>query len=125
MNGAATEYEVAAFYLKQGYQVYWPSVQQTAVDFVIGNGASLYRVQVKRATWNKASGPNRYLQVRLTNKGNQKYRRGDFDLLVVAQGEHLWEIPIAEALKTTSLCLRREGPTVRSTDTKWKDYKIQ
>ena len=59
--GSINEAKAALYYLKQGYCVYWPAVQQSPVDFVVEKDKVLLKVQVKTAV-NKRIRGGEYLQ---------------------------------------------------------------
>jgi hypothetical protein len=120
-TGAATEMRAAAFYLKQGYQVYFPVVKQSHVDFVIEKAGRFQRVQVKTATWVR-SGKHSYLQARtrLTNKHQEKEPADIYDLFVVVHGSNLWEIPAGE-IDSSNLSLMRSSGS--SLPIRWEPYR--
>ena len=102
--GASSEYLAAAHFLANGWQVYWPSVQQSWVDFVSDRGFGLRRVQVKTATWNRAK-THHYLQCRLRHGVADTTPLVErYDDLVVVHETDCWIIE-AEALDTSNLCL--------------------
>lgn len=114
LQGAATEYEVAAFFLSRGYAVYWPSVAQSRHDFVIQKDGEFKTVQVKSAR-EEESGPNTYLRVRLEkpDRGTRPYEPGDFDILAVAYRGRVWLIPFDELPSHSSITLEKWGPSTR------------
>lgn len=107
--GASTEYYAASLFLARGQQVFWPSMQQSAVDFIIERGGRLLRVQVKRA--GKHVKRSDKLAVRL-----DQYRGArPFDLLVcVCPLGRVWEIP---ARHTTV-------PTILIESPRWSRWRI-
>ena len=110
--GAVSEYTAASAFLKNGFQVYWPSMHQDSVDFVAYKDGSFKRVQVKTATWTK-SGKYKYLpcRTRLTKKYQDINPSELYDLLVVvAPDDRLWVIP-AESIVSSNLCLDGTGPS--------------
>jgi hypothetical protein len=124
MKGAANELKAAGWFLDQGGQVYWPSAQQSHIDFIADYQGSLRRVQVKTATWNRGSPPYAYLQCRVA-PSNSPLRGAAFDhttrydLLFVVHGSEFWLIP-ADCLNTTNLCLRSTGPRNKAP---WDHFK--
>jgi hypothetical protein len=106
IKGAVSEYRAAQYYLEQGYQVYWPAVQQGVVDFVVEKSGVLKRVQVKTATMNKCK-HLRYLQCRTTRgRVNTKvYEQGMYDVLFIVYEDQKWIIP-AQEIDTTNLSLQ-------------------
>lgn len=110
-TGAASEHFAASFFLKKGFQVYWPAIHQNSVDFVISGSKGFQRVQVKTATWIK-SGHFRHLQcrTRLTKKYQDISPSELYDLLViVSPDERLWVVP-AGVITSSNLCLDGSGP---------------
>ena len=88
-KGASSEYYAACYFLSQGHQVYWPSMQHGPVDFIIGDGEPFYRVQVKTARTKN----NKHLYadvVSCSQRGH--YPRDLYDLLCVVHGKSLWTI---------------------------------
>lgn len=118
-TGAASEHYAAAYYLNKEYQVYWPSCQQSNIDFVVEKHGVFKKVQVKTATWNKA-GPYYYLQCR-TRTGNTSPEHHMFDVLFVVHETSAWEIP-GEAIDTTNLSLKGTHPDYGGT--RWDDYQV-
>lgn len=118
--GAKNEYLAASYYLGKGYQVYWPSMQQGSVDFVVEVQNNLFKVQVKTATWVK-SGNGLYLQcrTRLTNK-YQGFTASDLydTLFIVGPDEQYWEIP-SGLITSSNLSLKRSS----GRPTKWDAFQ--
>lgn len=123
--GAAAEHTVSALFLRQGFEVWWPSKTQSRADFVASKDGTFLKVQVKVARWDQ-SGDNEYLRVRLSkpSRGSRPYETGDFDLLAVVDEYDIWLVPFEEIGDRSTLCVRKRGPTVRPfTDynpDKWK-----
>ena len=113
-RGAAAEHSVAALFLANGYEVWWPSRGQSRADFVLEKKGRFWKVQVKTATWERR-GDNEYLRVRLEkpSRGSRAYLPGDFDLLVATDGNRVWSVGFDALPSTSSLCLDKRGPTVR------------
>lgn len=120
-TGAASELLAASFFLKHGYQVYWPAAQQSWVDFVIYKDEKFQRVQVKTAWWNRSSNHD-YLQCRIrsTNKYQDIHPKDAFDLLVVIYEQDLWIIPSHE-LDSSNISLK--GTCSSFKGTRWDKYK--
>lgn len=122
-TGAVSEHEAAAYYLKNGMQVYWPAVQQGHTDFVIELPASFKKVQVKTATWS-GSGPHKYLQCRTRLAGASKgvHPKTLYDILfVVAPCGRKWEIP-AELIDSSNIALETTGP--KAGKSRWNPYEV-
>lgn len=121
--GAANEHLAATYFLAQKHQVYWPAMQQGAVDFVVFINGVFKRVQVKTATWNK-SGPYKYLQCRTRlTKTHQGFKPSElYDLLViVAPDGRIWVIP-AEIVDSSNVCLDGDGPRAL-TRNRWQKFQ--
>jgi hypothetical protein len=121
--GSMSEHLAAAWYLGRGYQVYWPAMQHSFVDFVVEKKRRLQKVQVKTATWSK-SGRHAYLQcrTRLTNKSQILTPVEIYDVLVIISEKWVWEIP-AELIVSSNLSLgttRTAGVVSR-----WDKYRRQ
>ena len=106
--GAANELRAAAYFLEEGYNVFWPAVQQSMVDFVIEKDGFYQRVQVKSATWNRQRS-NTYLRIAIKTSAKSPYQSDSFDLLVGVHRNTLWLIPWEEVHERGSLLLGKEG----------------
>ena len=117
--GAATEHRVAAFFLSNGYEVWWPSRGQSRADFVVEKGGRFQKVQAKTAHI-ETGDTNTYVRVRLSkpSRGSRPYEAGDFDLLAVRLADALWIVPAEDLPDQKTLCLFKRGPTVRP----WTKY---
>ena len=117
-TGAASEQLAAAFFLRNGCQIFWPGAQQGATDFVADVNNRLLRVQVKTGYWAQV-GPHRYLKAKVLcrSEGKRVHPSTKYDLLVVVNGENLWIIPATE-LGTSGLSLEGARHTTR-----WAKYK--
>lgn len=95
-KGAWCEYLAAHHFLEQGYQVFWPSIQQGSVDFIVERGRRLDRMQVKKASWQGTpQNGNKYLQVVTTNNDKEYTDQYDF-LVVVDDVKRIWIIPATQ-----------------------------
>jgi hypothetical protein len=117
-TGAASEQLAAAFFLRNGCQIFWPGAQQGATDFVADVNNRLLRVQVKTGYWNGVRG-HRYLQAVVTSRsgGKRVHPSTKYDLLVIVHEENLWIIPATE-VNTSGLSLEGARHTTR-----WAKYK--
>ena len=106
--GAANELRAAAYFLEAGYNVYWPAVQQSLVDFVIEKDGFYQRVQVKSATWNRGTRAT-YLRIPIKTSKTSPYQPDSFDLLIGVHRNTLWIIPWEEVADRGSLLLLKEG----------------
>lgn len=119
--GAKNEYLAASYYLNKGHQVYWPSVQQEAVDFVVDLDGVLMKVQVKTATWIE-SGGKKYLQcrTRLTNKRQGFTPSELYDILFVVGPEgEMWEIDPGLVF-SSNLSLKKSS----GKPSEWDNYRV-
>ncbi|MDR5879032.1 group I intron-associated PD-(D/E)XK endonuclease [Caballeronia sp. LZ032] len=123
-TGAASEHFAASWFLRSGQQVYWPAVQQDAADFVASTPDGLKKVQVKTATWNRASPPWAYLQCRTRPTNTyQHYKPSElYDLMVVVDPsfKRLWCIP-SLLITSSNLCLDGTHPNRKRSV--WADYE--
>ena len=121
-TGAMNEVKAQAYYLEQGYQVYTPIVQQSWVDFIVEKDSTLFKVQVKTATWNTV-GSFKYLQsrVKLTNKYG-KHPKDLYDILDVLSSDTIWEIP-SSIIDTTNLSLANNNDRSKK-EYKWDEYIV-
>lgn len=121
--GCANEYKAAAYYMFNGGQVYWPSVQQTNVDFVVELKGKLKKVQVKTATWTK-SGNHSYLQcrTRLRNKYQDAKPSDMYDILFIIYRNRYWEIP-ASKIDSSNLSLCTTNFKTKKQN-KWHSYEV-
>ena len=126
MKGAVNEHRAAAHFLSKGKQVYWPACQQGVTDFVVEDEAGFHRVQVKTATWNRAAGPNHYLQCRTRLGSTKKYadpRPGDlYDIFFVVSNDTAWIIP-AKEITSSNISLQVREPDGSVRDQLWSQYK--
>lgn len=100
--GAAAELTAATHYLRKGFNIYWPQVQQDGTDFILDRDGVPLRVQVKTAQALYCRGNEYISAVTLSGTRTRAYRerRRPFDLLVVVYGDRIWEIPASEITKT-------------------------
>lgn len=126
--GAAAELTVARFYITQGFQVYFPVVQQGNVDLVVEKPSGLERVQVKTANLNSGNTNKKgvtytYIQCRLTMQGRQ-YADDAYDTLCVVYGQRIWEIP-KEKIWQSNICLGRiPDDGYKPQKTSFKEYEV-
>jgi hypothetical protein len=115
-SGFLTELEIAKYFAKEGYEIYWPLLTQSRADFIAAKDKETKLIQCKKASWSKA-GNFKYLQVRVSSRNkspNPKYQLSDFDLMAVSDGEgRLWLIPIEDVVDKTSLCLSSTNPAYK------------
>jgi hypothetical protein len=109
LTGGASEFFAASEYMRRGYEVFWPSVSQSAADFVLLRGGEFLKVQVKTGTWARV-GPYRYLQCRLYGRTKKTMDPAQIDLMVIVDVPRLWQIPLIQLAGLTSLCLDSDGP---------------
>jgi len=113
-NGSAAEYRAAAWFLENGYMVWWPSVHQDAADFMVSKSGKYRRIQVKKAAWSRRHRGSRryYLQVVINRgtEGRRVYSAKDIDYVMAVDGERLWLIPFKSIRAARSLMLDKKGP---------------
>jgi hypothetical protein len=120
ITGCITEHKVAAYFLSQGYSVYWPAVQQDNADLVVLKDGAYKRVQCKTAWWNKASDtPYDYLQCRLRRRDGEYT---DIDLMAIVYENTIWVIPVEKLSHTTNVCLTSTNPEYKAR-TNYDEYK--
>lgn len=115
LKGAASELRVAEWFVRQGCQVYWPTIQQGGIDLVVDIAGELTRVQVKSATWATA-GRGRYLQCKMPI---ERTRERLHDLLAIVNDEELWLIPSSK-VESSNISLRHNR--VKGAPNKWEAY---
>lgn len=121
-TGAASEYIAAAWYLGKGCQVYWPSCQQGAVDFVVDLAGKLQRVQVKTVTEiiDQCGRPYWRVRTRLTNKYQHHHPQELYDMLfLVAPDGRMWEIP-SDVINSSNLSVGKHS----GRPTRWDTYRV-
>lgn len=95
--GASSEYRLAAAFLERGVQVYWPSMQQQEVDFIIEEDDEMVRVQVKTAR--KRHGK---YNARVWRTVAERPAVLAFDeLAVVAPDGHVWALRASDIVSTS------------------------
>ena len=118
-TGTSNEYYMAAMYMAEGHQVFWPADQHTAVDFLLERHNAKLKVQVKTVRdcngyW-KCDTVTKHAR---NSKGSRHY-----DLLVaVSPNGDVWEIP-ARLIRGDNLSFGRI--TGRGRPNKWAQYKIR
>lgn len=92
--GASSEYRAAAWYLNNGWNVFWPSVQQTDIDFVVLDPCEeglMYKIQVKTAYREKDK-----IAVCRIHRTEKEFKEAPkrWDRLVVVDGDanKIWEV---------------------------------
>lgn len=121
--GAANEHVAASYFLRRGFEVFWPAIQQGSADFVIRKGRDFGAVQVKTATWNKSSPPYAYLQSRIrpgTTAGAGRKPTDVADLYAIVHAPDIWVIPSAE-IDSSNLSLGSTREPRKPT--RWDHYK--
>lgn len=115
-KGAANELRVAEWFVRQGHQTYWPTIQQGGIDMIVDIHGQLYRVQVKSASWVK-SADHYYLQCKMPIA---RSREKLHDLLVIVHEEELWVIPSSQ-IDSSNLSLRHDRK--RGVANRWSTYR--
>jgi len=97
--GAAHEYKAAAWFLNKHSNVFWPSLQQSDVDFVVEVKGELRKVQVKTATKNQRG--VYAINFWRTKEAMDKAQK-NFDWVVaVSRDGHLWVMSKADIQTVT------------------------
>ena len=109
----------ASVFLSRGYQVYFPSAQQSWVDFIVEKDGVFQKVQVKTAWWNTV-GKNSYLQCRIRST-NKYYEAGVFDILCIVHEGTVWLIP-ADKVQSSNISLA--GTHEKYKGSEWDIYKL-
>lgn len=110
-TGASSELFVGAYYASNGYTVLFPFLTQSRYDIAVEKDGEFQKVQVKTATWNRASPPYAYLQARVRCRGGQgNYEPGDWDVLAATADGMLWLFPWETVGHLSSLCLTNDNP---------------
>ena len=114
--GTANELLAASYFTDQGYSIYWPIQAQSRADFIMETPEGFKTVQVKTATWSETK-PYKYLQCRVERKNeyNNKYKEGDFDLIVFVDRPRLWVATFNEVKDLVSVCLDGTKPGYKCT----------
>lgn len=111
--GAAGEHLVAAYYLAEGQQVYFPLSQAGWVDLAVQTPHGFQRVQVKTATEKTGS-----VRVRDLGSTNALEPEDRYDVLAVVCGHRLWIIPAGTLQGRSSLTLHPTDHTCP-----WSGYR--
>lgn len=130
--GALAELSAQIYYIREGYEIYTPTIPQSKCDFIAVKGKEVVKVQVKKATENPTKFGT-YLQIRLQGKptpfGVRNYTLDDFDDLLVVHDSGMWRIPIEEVIDKKSLTfgkLLEDGSVVtgKKATVKSEQYKV-
>lgn len=120
--GAENELKAQAWYLRKGYQVYIPVVQQGGIDFIAYKDKEYIRVQVKTATVTTTNANTKQFGccVAPTKARLDLLKEHDmFDVLFVVSNEDCWVIPFEEV---TVAYLTLASPS-RGHFSKFKKYR--
>lgn len=109
-RGTAAEYAAASWFLLHGQQVYWPAMQQDAVDFIVDKEGRLVRVQVKMA--DSVSGRH-YGRLHRSVEARRRFLRADLIVFVSRNLSTAWVIPRYQLPTKTSIPLAD-----------WESYKV-
>lgn len=122
MSGASSELYVAHKLIENGYEIFFPVMTQSKVDFIAMKNNKTIKVQVKKASWSKAQ-QFEYLQSRIHGKSkrdNKKYySKEEIDYFAITDNERVWWIPYEEIGYQTSVCLGSTNPNYKPS-TKYK-----
>lgn len=105
--------------------MYFPSIQQSAHDFLIFEDGTFKSVQVKTASRIK-SGNYGYIQcrTRLTNKYKSLTPTDIADVWAIIYRESIWVIPASE-IDTSNLCLGCDKGLTTKRHWRWEAYRVR
>jgi len=116
MSGITSELFVAQKLSVVGYEIFWPLMTQSKIDFLAVKEAEILKVQVKKASWS-TTGPYQYLQCRLHGRSRRDikkwYTKEDVDFYAITDNERVWWIPFSEMGHQTSVCLDCTNPNYK------------
>lgn len=124
-NGLVGELKAATYFAEQGYEIYWPALTQSAVDFIAVKGSETLKIQVKNAYWMSRPSGARYLQV-TTRKGvggSRTYSELDCDYVVCVHEESIWAFPVSVATLYRTINLEK-GQDIRKSKKNTLDVSI-
>jgi len=127
LTGYISEQQVALYYAKQGYIIYWPNHSQSSCDFIACKDQEVIRVQVKSAYWIKRETGREYLQttVRKGSGRNDSYTIEHCDVVAAYGDNRLWIIPIEAIGKLQSLVLAKRQVIRKSYVQDWDKYEVK
>lgn len=127
-SGLVGELKAATWFAEQGYEIYWPSLTQSAVDFIAAKGKEILRVQAKNAYWMQRPSGARYVQVtiRKGSGGFKTYTEEDCDIIAVVHEESLWIFPVYDVknYKTLNICKAQDIRKSRAGTLDIEKYKV-
>lgn len=112
--GAAGEYLVAAFFMRQGAPVYWPAVPGW-VDLAVQTPNGFHRVQVKSTSTTNKNGS---IRVRDLGGRDNLTAADRYDLLAITYEGMIWIIPASGLGERDTLTLHPYGPNCP-----WNGYR--
>ncbi len=101
-KGSRSELYAAYIFVGLGFDVFWPVIQNSPVDFILHTAEGYLRVQVKTAYADRGN-------VRV-NTRNNGYAKGAFDSLVAVHGTRIWWMPWPEVSKYRVINLSKRAP---------------
>lgn len=122
--GAVAEHKAATYYLSKDYNVFFPTGQSPAADFIAVKGKEVIRVQVKAAhiTSKKISGSSYIVS------SFHKYPTDEeFDELVILFEDMIWVFPVNVVSHMRTVTLAKLQEINRSPDKNFKaePYRVQ
>lgn len=108
-SGLVGELKAATYFAENGYEIYWPALTQSTVDFVAIKNTDIKRVQVKNAYWMERPSGARYVQatIRKGSGGSKTYTELDCDLIVIVHEDSLWVFPVDIVTKYKTINLAK------------------
>ena len=97
--GAENELRAQAWYLRRGYHVYIPVVQQGCIDFIAHKDGEYVRVEVKTASHTVQNTGSRQFGccIASSKRKFELLKENDmFDILFVVHEEDCWALPLKE-----------------------------
>lgn len=124
-RGAASELLAASRFAARGFEVFFPAMPQSSVDFAIYKDGKFTRVQVKTGTCPNKKYPH-LIQVRLGGSNRRAYDSDSFDILAVVHGERLWAIPAdAVDITQTTICFAMDNVSGRKLKVDINQYEME
>jgi len=131
-SGMLAELKVAEHYVENEYDIYWPAMAQSPIDFIACKNSEVLRIQVKKAYWMTRPSGASYLQATTRkgcgdNKQYDHYTKEHCDIVAVVADEGIWAIPV-EILGTNKNVIVEKGQQTRKPRagrTDWSVYKIR
>jgi hypothetical protein len=114
-TGFVAELKAATYYAEQDYEIYWPNLTQSSIDFIALKGREIRRVQVKSAYWIHRKTGASYLQatIRKGCDSNQSYSKEDCDDICIVGEGRIWIIPVEKVPSLQTVIVEKGQQTRR------------